>query len=280
MRFAYFGSDLFHQCLQSLIDQGHHLVKLFTWRPRNHYDDSSRVMAIARQLQVAIDLRPPTSKALKALHKQNCQLLVSAGYTHKIPFESSEIPYGINIHPSLLPSGRGPWPLSWVILKNLPQTGVSLHKLSEQWDQGDILLQKAIAVQPWETVETLRFKSETVAVSLLSKFIQQPFECWSEATTQTEGSYWPKTTQEQRRINFNDNVEMISRTVRAYGKYLSYAKIQDKWIFVAEVQVWKEAHAYLPGTILNQFNNCYFIAAKDGVVCIKAHAKTAQGVLI
>jgi len=70
---------------------------------------------------------------------------VSALFGHVIPLSLIKgISGGIlNLHPSLLPFGRGANPISWGILKEQPQ-GISLHLVDEHLDTGDILFQKEI----------------------------------------------------------------------------------------------------------------------------------------
>lgn len=51
---------------------------------------------------------------------------------------------GINIHPSLLPSHRGPDPLFWIMRDEDDGCGVTVHRLSERLDSGDILAQQPV----------------------------------------------------------------------------------------------------------------------------------------
>lgn len=49
----------------------------------------------------------------------------------------------LNIHPSLLPIGRGSDPIVWAIINNEP-AGVTLHQISQKIDQGLILFQEKV----------------------------------------------------------------------------------------------------------------------------------------
>lgn len=49
----------------------------------------------------------------------------------------------LNLHPSLLPFGRGANPVSWSIIDRLPQ-GITLHLIDKTLDTGDIIFQKEI----------------------------------------------------------------------------------------------------------------------------------------
>ena len=48
----------------------------------------------------------------------------------------------LNLHPSLLPTYRGPAPLFWQARQGAAQTGVTLHVLTEGVDSGDIVTQR------------------------------------------------------------------------------------------------------------------------------------------
>lgn len=78
---------------------------------------------------------------------QNSNLAVSVLFGHLIP-ESIISHFGINIinlHPSLLPIGRGADPIPWAIIDNQRQ-GVTIHVLQEKLDAGQIVSQLELEV--------------------------------------------------------------------------------------------------------------------------------------
>jgi methionyl-tRNA formyltransferase len=54
----------------------------------------------------------------------------------------------INLHPSLLPIGRGADPIFWSIVDDLPQ-GATIHRVNELIDTGEILAQEEIKIDFW-----------------------------------------------------------------------------------------------------------------------------------
>jgi methionyl-tRNA formyltransferase len=73
---------------------------------------------------------------------QNSSLAVSALFGHLIPARIISH-FGaniINLHPSLLPLGRGADPIPWAIIDNQKQ-GVTIHVLEEELDAGPIVSQ-------------------------------------------------------------------------------------------------------------------------------------------
>ena len=54
----------------------------------------------------------------------------------------------INVHPSLLPSYRGPAPIQRAIINGETRTGVTTMHLSPEMDAGDLILQEAVTIGP------------------------------------------------------------------------------------------------------------------------------------
>ncbi len=63
---------------------------------------------------------------------------------HRILHEKhmSKAKLNINIHPSLLPSYKGPTPTNWMIHNKEKNCGITAHILTNKVDEGDIIFQK------------------------------------------------------------------------------------------------------------------------------------------
>jgi methionyl-tRNA formyltransferase len=78
-------------------------------------------------------------------------------------------PHGCwGVHDSLLPEYRGFAPLNWSIINDEPRTGVSLFRICNRMDGGDILVQQEVPIGPTETAPEVyeRVCDATVAVVL------------------------------------------------------------------------------------------------------------------
>ncbi|MCL2387435.1 MAG: phosphoribosylglycinamide formyltransferase [Defluviitaleaceae bacterium] len=99
---------------------------------------------------------------LEALTAHNADIIFLAGYLKKIPSEIL-VAYEnriFNIHPSLLPKygGKGMHGINVhaaVIDAGETETGITIHRVTAEYDQGDILAQKKVPVHPTDTPETL-----------------------------------------------------------------------------------------------------------------------------
>jgi methionyl-tRNA formyltransferase len=80
-------------------------------------------------------------------------LLVSWFWTTRLPMPLVRAARlgGIGAHPSLLPRHRGPDPTSWAIASGDEETGVTVHRVEEAYDTGEILAQERLRIDPaWD----------------------------------------------------------------------------------------------------------------------------------
>lgn len=107
----------------------------------------------------------------ESLHKPD--FLVVAGFGKLIPAAWLTFPsiMPVNMHPSLLPHLRGAFPAEWAILRGEPKTGVSLVKMSEVFDKGEILTQQDHPIGPQDTRETLYRTLYDLGAKLLAEFL-------------------------------------------------------------------------------------------------------------
>ncbi|HTQ04963.1 MAG TPA: formyltransferase family protein [Polyangiaceae bacterium] len=96
----------------------------------------------------------------EALERDPPDLVVSWFWTRRLPAAWLELAKfgGIGAHPSLLPRHRGPNPYFAAIDAGDAETGVTIHRLTAEYDEGDILLTRALAVgerDSWQLARAL-----------------------------------------------------------------------------------------------------------------------------
>lgn len=82
---------------------------------------------------------------------------VSALFRHRVPMEILARMPIVNLHPSLLPWGRGSHPATWAIWESTPFGGTA-HLMAEAIDSGPILAQRVVAVESADTSSSLYAK--------------------------------------------------------------------------------------------------------------------------
>lgn len=263
MQFAMATSDQYQSVFETFIQAGWKPVKLFLSNGENR-----QVIARALELQIPIQSSPITQTDLADLKWLKCSVLVVASYQWKIPDWQSFLPYAINLHPSPLPVGRGPYPLVRAILENHTNWSITCHKISDQYDWGDILDSEPYLISPDETHESLKLKTLRSAVNLSERIAANLPQLWDTATPQKAGSYWPLWTEQDRTLDFTQPVINIMRQIRAFGDFECIAVLNDLNIYVHRANVWSEAHSYTTGKVVFSNNLALVVSAADGFVAI------------
>jgi len=106
-------------------------------------------------------------------------LILVACFSHYIPSSIYQFPElgSYNLHPSLLPAYRGPMPMFWQFRNAEPFFGVSLHKLADKLDGGQILLQANHKLVPGCTGIQMNKELGGLAAILVEKFLAGLPEC-------------------------------------------------------------------------------------------------------
>ena len=147
----FFGTETFSlSALESLVDAGYHLAAVVT-KPDSAQGRGMLVKPTAvKTYALAHGLKVLQPQSLQEVEPDIADIPnrigVLSSYGKIIP-ESTLGLFGrgiINIHPSLLPSYRGPAPIETAIFRGDHQTGVSLMRLVAKMDAGPIYAQTVI----------------------------------------------------------------------------------------------------------------------------------------
>jgi len=98
-------------------------------------------------------------------NQKQADLTISAAYGRKLP------PGGLNLHPSLLPAYRGATPVPQQILDGITQSGITIIKMTGEFDAGPIVAQKTVPVLPDDTAPNLLARCFSAGAKLLIKIL-------------------------------------------------------------------------------------------------------------
>jgi len=73
----------------------------------------------------------------------------------------------INVHPALMQKHRGIFTSFWAILKKWQHGGATVHYMTEEIDEGRIIVQKHFFVHPYDTIYSVNKKSAKLAAKLI-----------------------------------------------------------------------------------------------------------------
>lgn len=94
-----------------------------------------------------------------------CVLSVLFGYRLPTAWLNQPSRRAVNIHPGLLPWNRGADPNVWPLVDGSP-AGTTIHVMSAEIDEGQVLAQRSVGVQPDDTAETLYRRLEDASFEL------------------------------------------------------------------------------------------------------------------
>jgi len=166
---------------------------------------------------------------------------VVADYGLIIPKSLLDLPKfaPLNVHHSLLPKYRGPTPAPAAILAGEKITGVSIIKMAEKVDAGDILEQKEYEIKSAETTDSLLRRLNTLGAEIIIPVIENFEEVSKHARKQDESqaTYTPRLTRESGYIEIS-NVKFQMSNLKSKEKELEI----ENW----KLKIDRMVRAYYP----------------------------------
>lgn len=154
-----------------------------------------------------------------ALKEHKIDWLFIIGWSQIAKKEVLETPtYGcVGMHPTLLPKGRGRAAIPWAIIKGLDKTGVTMFRLDEGVDTGDIIGQGIIDIKENTTATLLYDQVNDMHISLMKRYWADITSGAVQLTKQDHSSAteWPGRKPEDGAITDDMTAEEAERLIRA-----------------------------------------------------------------
>lgn len=153
----------------------------------------------------------------RAIASTNPTVLVSFFWPKRIPSRwLRELPaYGT--HPSLLPRWRGPDPYFWALREGDRTTGVTLHALEDDYDTGDVVASRVLAIAPEDDAMRLARRLDRPALALLVELVETLRRGEVPGTSPQEGasSWAPQPAEEDLVIDWARPAGDLLNLIRA-----------------------------------------------------------------
>lgn len=139
------------------------------------------VVSLARQRDIPVFFVDQAQHWQLDLASLAPDLIVLAGYLKLIPEAITKTYQIINTHPALLPAygGQGFYGArvhKAVLAAGETISGVSVHRVDEAYDRGEILAQESVEIKPNDTPHSLALRVQAVEKPLLLRVIKQLLE--------------------------------------------------------------------------------------------------------
>lgn len=146
--------------------------------------------------------------------------------------------YGaINIHTSLLPKYRGASPIQQALLNGDQETGVTIMKMSQKMDTGDIYSLKRLPIENTDNLGILTQKLGILSGSIIAHTLRDIAEGILKPIPQndTKATYCKKITKDEGNIDWKKSAAEINNMIRAFTPWPSaFTFFQDKKLKILE----------------------------------------------
>ena len=118
-------------------------------------------------------------RVVKILVDSDINFIVLAGFLWLVPTNfMRKFPKIINIHPALLPKygGKGMYGMKIheaVVENGESETGITIHWVNENYDEGEIILQKSVSIDPSDTPDDVAKKIHELEYAFYPKVIEK-----------------------------------------------------------------------------------------------------------
>jgi methionyl-tRNA formyltransferase len=274
--FAY--HEMGYSCMEALLKMGAPVAALFTHRDDSHEEIWWRSCAeLAARHGVPVHIDESAEAAAATIGALQPSIIYSFSYRHLIPESVLELASrgAFNLHPSLLPAYRGRAPVNWVLVNGERETGVTLHHMVARADAGDIVGQRAIAIDDSDNALTLYHKLVPQGVELIDELHPKIVAGTAPRRKMdiAKGSYFGRRKPDDGRIDWRWPARKIFNLVRAVTHPYpgAFCFVDGHKLLVWEAKIGAETGMRgEPGKVLHEMaDGALEIAAGEGSVIVK-----------
>ena len=205
----------------------HEVVCVYTREPQEAGRGKKLTKSPVHEFAEAHGILVRTPKTLRSAEAQaelkalQADISVVAAYGLILPQAVIEaFPLGcINIHGSLLPRWRGAAPIQRAIEAGDNESGITIMKVVEKLDAGDMLLKGSVPITAETTGETLHDAMAGLGAELIVKALDNWQNLHAEPQDERLVTYAAKIDKAESRLDFSIPAEVLERKIRAFNPY-------------------------------------------------------------
>jgi len=281
MKIVFFGSSEFAvESLKRLAESKNELVCVVTQpdrkKGRHLVFSSTAVKHTAVGLGLKL-LQPAKidSAFIESIKKMQADIFVVVSYGLILPKNLILVPnkMAINVHASLLPKYRGAAPINWAIIKGEKKTGITIIKMNEFMDQGEMLAQQDIEIKRSDNSDTLNKKLSVLgAESLVGILIDiEQGKAVLKKQNSKEATLAPKLKRIDGLIDWSKSAEDIFNQIRGTVPWPgSFSYWQGKLLKIWQADVVAlDVSNLKPGEVIIASREGILVACGDDAISIK-----------
>ncbi|MFZ1702879.1 MAG: methionyl-tRNA formyltransferase [Saprospiraceae bacterium] len=278
MKIVFFGTpDFAAKSLETLLLMSNHQIVATVTAPDHIGGRGGKQLIQSHVKKLALDYNIPILQPEKLRNKEFLQTLedLQADLFIIVAFRMlpevvwSMPPKGsFNLHGSLLPKYRGAAPINWAIINGEKTTGITIFKLQNAIDTGDVLLQKTLAIHDTDNFGTMYDKMKDLGAHALIEalqMIQEEVDYYPQ--DDAVASHAPKIFHKDCKINFSQNSREVFNFIRGMSPYPgAWTIINQKECKILESVIYNEGQLGSPGKINTDQKKWLRIQTRDGEI--------------
>ncbi len=265
--------DMAYIGLDGLLMAGVNIVGVLGPKKEHNMYEDFRNYVFSRRLNYIEYDELDEPQLIETIRNLDVDAAVVCSFNYKIPkvLMTSVKDGFINVHPSMLPKYRGGNPYSRVIMNGETETGVTIHFMDENFDTGDIIVQKPYHIHSKATMGTLFNELNVLGIELLLQVLQAYEVQELPRIKQPQGDFisGKGLTERDIFINYNKTAEEIERFIRALNPFIiASTTFRGNLMKIMKAEVASDAFCipHPAGTVAKIEDDKFFIATSKGLI--------------
>ena len=280
MKIVFMGTpDFAVPVLKRLIDDGHDVGYVVT-QPDRAGNRGKMIYSPVKQvaLDAGIEVLQPDriskdEDALDKIQDFGPDVIIVVAYGQILKKNVLDIPvYGcFNVHASLLPKLRGASPIQHAILEGDDRAGVTIMKVDEGLDTGDMLISDSVETGRMN-FEELHDALSIIGADLMSKALVLIERGEAVFTKQDDSmsTYAGMIRKQDGRIDFKEPAEVTERKIRAFDPWPgAYCEFEGKTMKIWKADTGSSVDKCAAGEVISADEDGITVKCGEGVLIIK-----------
>jgi methionyl-tRNA formyltransferase len=281
-RIVFMGTPTFASIiLEGLFEDGWNVVGAVTQpdrpRGRGRKVTTPPVSQVAQAHGILV-LQPKKIKDgvfLEDLADLRPDMMVVAAYGRILPRDVLSLPpLGCyNVHASVLPAYRGPAPVRWAIINGEKTTGITIFRMDEGMDTGDLFVSETLEIGPNETAGVLTERLARLAARIITPALRDIVEGTARFVPQEHdnATVVPILKKGDGRIDWSLSAESIRNRIRGLDPWPgAFTFWRGKRLRLWEAEANEAGSAGKPGEVLSVDNEGVKVRAGEGTLRLKS----------
>lgn len=263
MRIVFFGFQTWgYRTLKALTEMDHE-VTLAVTHPSSAESYkaiwSAPVEDLARDHGIPLHLTETVdAETIDLVKRAEPDVIVVNSWYYRMPAELYNLPpHGtLNFHDSLLPRFTGFSPVLWALISGESEFGLTVHRMDDGLDTGDILVQRSVPIGPDDTGTELVLRGMDLIPDVLAEALgalETGTAAW-RPQNKAERTYFHKRSERDSLIDWDWTAEDLERFVRALSDPYprAYSFYRGERIEILEARVSEAGYGGTPGRVIVQ----------------------------